>query len=201
MCSDQHIEEEKDEVPKKKTARSRAKTQQESVLETIASDLVATEPEPHENEGGAEIEVEVEAEEHSGQQLGSSSQHRDAEQTKQQQMKDLAPTVPTVTVPAQRKSTIAVLSAASSHTSTEASATGGQSPITSTSLPVSFSVGALVEALDDYGNWCVAAILKVQHDRVLVHYQGWTNQYDEWIPVASSRFERIGTHCKRGESD
>eukprot|EP00475_Leptophrys_vorax_P038689 TRINITY_DN6875_c0_g1_i1.p1 TRINITY_DN6875_c0_g1~~TRINITY_DN6875_c0_g1_i1.p1 ORF type:complete len:154 (+),score=31.82 TRINITY_DN6875_c0_g1_i1:676-1137(+) len=42
-------------------------------------------------------------------------------------------------------------------------------------------VGDIVEVLDKTSKWCTARVLQVRNDEVLVHYDGWSDRWDEWV--------------------
>lgn len=50
-----------------------------------------------------------------------------------------------------------------------------------------WSVGESVDCLDTRSCWCEARIKSVRNDAYLVHFQGWSDRWDEWIPADSSR--------------
>ena len=42
-----------------------------------------------------------------------------------------------------------------------------------------FIEGAYVDAVDDSKQWCLAEIVSRSNDMVKVHFEGWSNKYDE----------------------
>jgi hypothetical protein len=54
--------------------------------------------------------------------------------------------------------------------------------------------GELVDCMDRCYVWCVAKILQVDRDKMLITYVGWKSMYDEWIPIKSSRIAPFRTH-------
>jgi len=56
--------------------------------------------------------------------------------------------------------------------------------------------GQWVDALDTVGQWLEAVIMDISPDgsRVLIHYNGWTQRWDEWIDAYSQRLVPFRTH-------
>ena len=50
-----------------------------------------------------------------------------------------------------------------------------------------FSVGAAVEALDDQQLWYPATLVEERKDAVLVAFDGWSSQWNEWVAKDSKR--------------
>eukprot|EP00475_Leptophrys_vorax_P013104 TRINITY_DN19486_c0_g2_i1.p1 TRINITY_DN19486_c0_g2~~TRINITY_DN19486_c0_g2_i1.p1 ORF type:complete len:866 (-),score=245.82 TRINITY_DN19486_c0_g2_i1:52-2502(-) len=48
-------------------------------------------------------------------------------------------------------------------------------------------VGTRVDVQDSYGKWCVAEIMELKTFEFKVHFLGWNNNYDCWIPKGSIR--------------
>ena len=50
-------------------------------------------------------------------------------------------------------------------------------------------VGDLVEALDLEGQWYPARVMQQASEglSVLLHFDGWSDSYDEWLPQARTR--------------
>ena len=46
-----------------------------------------------------------------------------------------------------------------------------------------FKPGLYVDALDDTKAWCIAHIIERKGDFIKVHYEGWSNKFDEVIKV------------------
>lgn len=59
-----------------------------------------------------------------------------------------------------------------------------------------FKVGDVVDAKDAQGNWYQAHLLKIDGDRVRVHYENWDSKWDEWISKTkeSDRFAPAGKY-------
>ena len=53
--------------------------------------------------------------------------------------------------------------------------------------PKSLEIGTLIEALDVQNLWFPARVVQVQASKVLVHFDGWSNNWDEWIDSQSAR--------------
>jgi len=48
-------------------------------------------------------------------------------------------------------------------------------------------VGSLIEALDVQNLWFPARVVEVKEEEVLVHFDGWTADWDEWLETDSTR--------------
>jgi hypothetical protein len=57
-----------------------------------------------------------------------------------------------------------------------------------------FSKGDVLEAQDKFKKWCAAEVLEAEEGKVLVHYTGWSNKWDEWIDVSTGRIVPLYTH-------
>jgi len=59
--------------------------------------------------------------------------------------------------------------------------------------------GLYVDAKDSVNNWCVAQVVEVDaiQDRVKVHYDGWSQKWETWIPVNSDKLAPFRMHSKR----
>jgi hypothetical protein len=65
--------------------------------------------------------------------------------------------------------------------------------------PPSLTVGSVVDAMDTYGVWYEAVVVNVsppQHDRVLVHFQGWDDNWNTWFPTTSKHLAPHRTFTK-----
>lgn len=62
-------------------------------------------------------------------------------------------------------------------------------------LDPTFPVGLRCDARDRFGGWWNAKIIKVDDaaDTRLVHFHGWGEKYDEWIPIAAPKFSALNT--------
>jgi len=57
-----------------------------------------------------------------------------------------------------------------------------------------WQVGDELDALDTSNKWCVAQVMKVNEKGDLyVHYKGWSEKWDEWIPKKSNRLAPLRT--------
>eukprot|EP00475_Leptophrys_vorax_P032356 TRINITY_DN4980_c0_g1_i3.p1 TRINITY_DN4980_c0_g1~~TRINITY_DN4980_c0_g1_i3.p1 ORF type:complete len:341 (+),score=69.65 TRINITY_DN4980_c0_g1_i3:29-1051(+) len=56
------------------------------------------------------------------------------------------------------------------------------------------SVGDAIDAKDPWNKWCKATVLKAQRDVVLIHYDGFSSKYDEWIAIESARLAPRNSH-------
>ena len=60
-----------------------------------------------------------------------------------------------------------------------------------------FKKGDLIECLDSTGNWFLSTVVNTDDSgRLFIHYQGWSNKYDEFIdPDANcNRIANVGTY-------
>jgi OTU domain-containing protein 5 len=58
--------------------------------------------------------------------------------------------------------------------------------------------GHRIEVLDTVKKWCEAAVIQEEPTKVFVHYLGWHQKYDEWIPRAhDGRVSPYGRHLKK----
>lgn len=57
-----------------------------------------------------------------------------------------------------------------------------------------FEDGDVLDARDTVDKWREAVVVNVESTRIFVHYTGWPNMWDEWIPKTSSRLAPHRTH-------
>lgn len=52
-----------------------------------------------------------------------------------------------------------------------------------------FEVGDYVDCCDTVNKWCVAMIQdkKEETGELLIHYEGWSDKWNEWIKIESKR--------------
>jgi len=55
-----------------------------------------------------------------------------------------------------------------------------------------FEVGQWIDCKDTVNKWCEASVAAIQDDMLRIHYDGWTEKWDEWIERSSSRITRYG---------
>eukprot|EP00475_Leptophrys_vorax_P028868 TRINITY_DN4202_c0_g1_i1.p1 TRINITY_DN4202_c0_g1~~TRINITY_DN4202_c0_g1_i1.p1 ORF type:complete len:135 (-),score=31.90 TRINITY_DN4202_c0_g1_i1:264-668(-) len=63
-----------------------------------------------------------------------------------------------------------------------------------------FYTDQLFDVRDKFQKWCVGRVVEVgKEDNVLIHYEGWSSKWDEWIwiPADSARFAQHGTHTQQ----
>ena len=60
-----------------------------------------------------------------------------------------------------------------------------------------YEVGALVDCLDTTNTWVASRVIDSRPGEVLVHYLGWNEKWDEWLPTRSPRIEPAGKHVPR----
>lgn len=54
-------------------------------------------------------------------------------------------------------------------------------------------VGDLVDAKDRDGKWYVSKVVTIHQNDIKIHFNGWTDNFDERIPKTSKRFAKKGT--------
>ena len=59
-------------------------------------------------------------------------------------------------------------------------------------------VGQYFDVLDSAGNWCVGIVMLIDYSnkKVNVHFESWTNRYDESIDFSSNRIAAFRTMSK-----
>jgi hypothetical protein len=62
-----------------------------------------------------------------------------------------------------------------------------------------FNVGDLVDVEDIFCFWFTAEVKVITNTRVLIRYDGWGDEWDEWISVDSIRLQPIHTHTPSGQ--
>jgi len=50
-----------------------------------------------------------------------------------------------------------------------------------------FEVGDFVDVLDTVQRWCVGRVVEKKDDKVLIHYEGWADRWNEWMPMSKNR--------------
>jgi len=63
----------------------------------------------------------------------------------------------------------------------------------------SFKVGDKVDVLDTISNWLTSTVKEVEEKRILIHYDGYSSTWDEWIEIDSDRLAKAKT--KAGTSE
>lgn len=68
---------------------------------------------------------------------------------------------------------------------------------------ISIKVGDFIDALDPTDLWFKASVLNIKNDgdgdRLLIHYVGFDNKYDEWIPRFNQRLSKAGSKAAGGK--
>lgn len=59
---------------------------------------------------------------------------------------------------------------------------------------VKYFKGQWIDCLDTVNHWLESTILDVNEDEVYVHYNGWSNSWNEWINKHSNRLAPFRTH-------
>jgi hypothetical protein len=57
-----------------------------------------------------------------------------------------------------------------------------------------FEEGDIIDCKDTMDNWYESTVLDVTDDQVLIHYESWSNVWDEWINIDSSRLAPLRTY-------
>lgn len=57
-----------------------------------------------------------------------------------------------------------------------------------------FTIGALIDCEDTVPRWCVARILEREGSKIYVHYEGWSDKWNEWVDIDSGRVAKLRTH-------
>jgi hypothetical protein len=70
-------------------------------------------------------------------------------------------------------------------------------PLTIANGCLCLATGSWCDAQDDGGHWYVSKIVAVRGLEVLIHFMCWSWDYDEWIPVPSSRITPLYDHRSR----
>jgi len=60
-----------------------------------------------------------------------------------------------------------------------------------------FEVGMAIDCFDSSKKWCRARIVDVSDVYVKVSYDGWAENWDEWIQINSTRIAKPGTYVKK----
>ena len=53
-------------------------------------------------------------------------------------------------------------------------------------MPTDWQQDAIIEALDMEGKWYAAKVVYVASHSVMVHYQGWSSKWNEWLEKDSN---------------
>ena len=56
--------------------------------------------------------------------------------------------------------------------------------------PKSLEIDSLVEALDVQNLWFPARVIQSHNSKVLLHFLGWSDEWDEWIERDSTRLRQ-----------
>ena len=59
---------------------------------------------------------------------------------------------------------------------------------------ITYEVGQWVDVKDTIDQWLEAHIVNIRPNQICVHYNGWGNQWDEWIDNTSPRVAIFRTH-------
>lgn len=70
-----------------------------------------------------------------------------------------------------------------------------RAPIEDAIVQRNFSKGQRVDVLEPIsGSWQTAVIARIAGDRCMIHYDGWSSSWDEWVPLDSFRLCALGAH-------
>lgn len=59
---------------------------------------------------------------------------------------------------------------------------------------IELRIGQWVDVRDTIDEWLEAQVTKIREGKVFVHYNGWGNNWDEWIDIGSSRIAPFRTY-------
>lgn len=59
-----------------------------------------------------------------------------------------------------------------------------------------FQVGEFIDASDSVQKWCVARVVDKRENEIYIHYEGWSDRWNEWIPINSERLAPYRTRSK-----
>lgn len=62
-----------------------------------------------------------------------------------------------------------------------------------------FEIGQWIDVKDTIDKWLEAEVVKIARDAVKVHYRGWSEDWDEWIPISSKRIAFFRTHTAQNQ--
>jgi ubiquitin C-terminal hydrolase len=57
--------------------------------------------------------------------------------------------------------------------------------------------GLYVDAKDSVNSWCAAKIIDSEPERVKIHYEGWSEKWEIWLPVKSDKLAPFRLHSRR----
>lgn len=56
-----------------------------------------------------------------------------------------------------------------------------------------FELGQWVDVIDTIEQWCEAEVIDLNESQIKVHYNGWSNRWDEWVEKNSQRIQPLRT--------
>jgi hypothetical protein len=59
-----------------------------------------------------------------------------------------------------------------------------------------YQKGLFIDAMDDVKNWCVGEIIERIDDKLKVHFEGWSNKFDETVSIKSKKIDLFRKHSK-----
>jgi hypothetical protein len=59
-----------------------------------------------------------------------------------------------------------------------------------------FVLNQLVDCKDTASKWLISKVLEVKEGSVYIHYEGWSNKWDEWIDSDSPRIAKLHRHTQ-----
>jgi hypothetical protein len=63
-----------------------------------------------------------------------------------------------------------------------------------------YETGDFLDVMDTVNKWCVARVTEVKGKDLCVHFEGWSDKYDEVIPADSKRLAPFRTHTRGADT-
>jgi len=60
-----------------------------------------------------------------------------------------------------------------------------------------FKFGEYIDCLDCVNKWAIASIVRIDGNRVEVHYDGWGDKWNETLDAADPRIRPLGSKCTK----
>jgi len=62
-------------------------------------------------------------------------------------------------------------------------------------------LGEWIDVRDTVNKWCCGNIVEVKDKKVYIHYNGWSEKWNEWMDMSSPRIAKFGRFSPREEQD
>jgi len=62
-------------------------------------------------------------------------------------------------------------------------------------------LGEWVDVRDTVNKWCCGRIVEIKDKKVFVHYNGWSEKWNEWMDMSTSRVAKFGKWSPREEQE